>query len=553
MQNHVYAIAEACKRAGLTDVIICPGSRSAPLLYAFATDTFFTCHSVIDERSAAYMALGMAQHNRKPAILISTSGTAAANFLPAVCEAFFQHVPLLVLTADRPEEMLHQQDGQMIDQKHLFGNHVKAFVQVPCYPHGRENLKQTFTLISEIIATSVNNEKGPVHINVPLAEPLYEMGKKPVFSQQWNAKPKSKPDLFNADLQNAWIRARRKLIVQGQHHPDAQLFTALHRLQDDEATVVFADLLSNQQHEHCITHFDAILTLSDSSKLKSLQPDLIISAGGPVLSKATKKWLQQCKPEHHFRIDEHNHVIDTYHNVTHHIRGKAADVLGTLTTISGQANTYKKTWLKLNELTRIALGNKLIAKGFSEFLATQELMQLIPDACNVQVGNSSIIRYVSWLANINPSWVISGNRGTSGIDGSTSTAAGAARVNNRLTFLLTGDVAFLYDIHILLTSSLPDNLKIVVFNNGGGRIFEWIDGPSRYPDFLPYFTTPHQADIQAICKAAKVHYSTASNQAQLKKAFSETLQHPGAAVLEIKFNPAENLKAMKQFKQIRLL
>jgi 2-succinyl-5-enolpyruvyl-6-hydroxy-3-cyclohexene-1-carboxylate synthase len=553
VQKHIYAIAEACKIAGLSNVIICPGSRSAPLVYAFATDDFFSCHSIVDERSAAYMALGMAQQTQKATVLICTSGTAAANFLPAVCEAFFQRVPLVVLTADRPPHLLHQQDGQMIDQRHLYGKHVKSYSELPCYVHGTEQVKSTYETITAAIIQSHSGEKGPVHINVPMAEPLYSHVKKPVMP--FARHTKSSATLFtpNQTLQHAWESSQRKLILIGQHTPDTSLFTALHRLQNDSNSVLFSDILSNQHHENEVTLYDTILTTTDFDKLRALQPDFILSAGGPVLSKALKKWLQQCKPAYHFRIDEYPHKVDTYSHVTHSIKGNPADVLNTLIPDLYKADVYKQTWLKLNELAAVKLHSFIQKQSFTELAVTQHVLNCIPDACNVHLGSSGVIRFASWLGHIHPSWVMNGNRGTSGIDGNTSTAVGAARINNRLTFLLTGDVAFFYDIHPIIAQKLPNNLKIVVYNNHGGRIFEWIDGPSRFPNYMPYFTTPHQVDIKHVCSASGIFHQSVQSHAPFRKQFDAFIQHPAAAVLELQFDPKKNLKAIQQFKQLQVL
>lgn len=508
---------------------------------------------MIDERSAAYMALGMAQQTQKATVLICTSGTAAANFLPAVCEAFFQRVPLLVLTADRPPQLLHQQDGQMIDQQQLFGKHVKSFTQLPCYAHGREQAKSTFDIVSAAINLCHSGEKGPVHVNVPLNEPLYTHVKKPVMPFAQLTITATKSFTHHQTLQQAWQNSKRKLILIGQHTPDSALFTALHRLQKDSNTVLFSDILSNQHHENEVSLYDSLLTTTDFDKLRALQPDFILSAGGPVLSKALKKWLQQCKPAYHFRVDEYTHTIDTYNHVTRTINGNPADVLHTLMPDEHDAGVYKQTWHKLDELAAVKLHSLIQKQHFTELSATQHLLSMIPDASNVQLGSSGVIRFASWLGHIQPSWVMNGNRGTSGIDGNTSTAAGAALVNNRLTVLLTGDVAFLYDIHLLLVQKLPDNLKIVVYNNRGGRIFEWIDGPSRYPTYLPYFTTPHRVDIKKVCSAAGVFHRAAQSHDQLQQQFDVFIQHPAAAILEIQFDPKKNLKAIQQFKQLNVL
>jgi 2-succinyl-5-enolpyruvyl-6-hydroxy-3-cyclohexene-1-carboxylate synthase len=559
MQQHVFTIAQTCEAAGIEHAIICPGSRSAPLVFAF-TRSSIQCHSVVDERSAGYIALGMAQQSGKPVVLICTSGTAALNFFPAIAEAFYQQIPLLVLTADRPPELLNQQDGQMIMQKNVYGTHVKYATELPCYPSGKENKPETHNITTEALTHSMSGAKGPVHINIPLVEPLYpESAHKE--SQPTIAAinltveyPTLKTSELNT-IETCWKNARKKLILVGQMPCSAELTGALNELRKAGDTVIVCDILSNQFHLNTATSFDYLFLRADAKTREELTPDCILSLGGPILSKPFKNWLKQLQPTTHIRFNEQGWEVDTYKNSTHMYEGNAASVLFHLAMLalgSSEISRYKFFWEQTNELVTTAVKRGFVSQGWNELTAVKSVLTHIPDTTNLQIGNSSVIRYISYLATINPSWVMNGNRGTSGIDGCTSTAVGAALVNNRPTFLLTGDLAFLYDQNALW-NGLPANLKIIILNNGGGGIFQLIEGPAKHKNQLAYFTTPHKQSLEALVKAKGIHYVKAGSMEELDKISARFFDPTSpAAILEIVVDRDLNAAAFQHFKQFPL-
>ncbi|MES2558531.1 MAG: 2-succinyl-5-enolpyruvyl-6-hydroxy-3-cyclohexene-1-carboxylic-acid synthase [Bacteroidota bacterium] len=555
MQQHVYTIAQTCEEAGIRHAVICPGSRSAPLVFAF-TQSGITCHSVVDERSAAYMALGMAQQLKQPVVMVCTSGTAALNFFPAIAEAYYQKIPLLVLTADRPPELLNQQDGQMIMQHAVYGKHVLASLELPCYKHGKENLTETKQLIRQAIKTTLNFGRGPVHVNIPLCEPLYPEKltriPKPSITEIF-PEPNYPSVSEQGWVTNAWKQSKRKLIVVGQMPCDGSLNGALQGLQHLDDVVIVCDVLSNEYEFNTAAQFDYMLQRADTQTLAELEPDCILSMGGPVLSKALKGWLQQLKPATHVRFNMGEAEIDTYKNVTKHVKGDPASLLFQLG-LRGKPHMpirYKQFWLVANMVVTHYTEKFLAGNDWSELHAMHEVLRHIPDAANVQVGNSSIIRYISNLGALHPSWVMNGNRGTSGIDGCTSTAVGAAMVNNRPTYLITGDVAFLYDINALW-NLIPHNLKIIVFNNEGGGIFQLIDGPRKHKSQLAYFTTPHNRSIQQIALQNNLQYYLCNQKSDMVKCLKFFSPQSTSALLEIKVDMGMNMEVFQQFKSLPL-
>jgi 2-succinyl-5-enolpyruvyl-6-hydroxy-3-cyclohexene-1-carboxylate synthase len=555
MQQHVYTISQTCEAAGIKHAVICPGSRSAPLVYAF-TSGGIHCYSVVDERSAAYMALGMAQQLNEPVVLICTSGTAALNFFPAVAEAFYQKIPLLILTADRPQELLNQQDGQMIMQRNVYGQHVRASLELPCYEEGRENEAETRRIVLRALKATLEDGRGPAHINIPLREPLYPgtlVKTNSAFVEPFVPKDKTPSAAERSLIGQVWKKSNKKLVLVGQMPCDGSLNGALHELQQHEDVVIVCDILSNQYEWNTAPQFDYLLQRADAQTLDELVPDCIISLGGPVLSKALKKWLQSIKPSNHIRFNAGPEKVDTYQNVTHSFQGNPAALLFQLGMSGASASNtrYKQFWQLANTIVAERIKDFLGTERWSELYAMNEVLKSIPDAANVQVGNSSIIRYLSNLGSINPSWVMNGNRGTSGIDGCTSTAVGAARVNNRPTYLLTGDIAFLYDINALW-GPLPNNLKIVLFNNQGGGIFRLLEGPRKHKQQLDYFTTPHNRSIKQIALQNGLQHYLCTGRTEFQKATRFFDPTSGPSLIEIQVDMERNQTVFEQFKSLPL-
>jgi 2-succinyl-5-enolpyruvyl-6-hydroxy-3-cyclohexene-1-carboxylate synthase len=514
------------------------------------------------------MAMGMAQQKQKPVVLICTSGTAAANYYPAVAEAFYQKIPLLVLTADRPEDLLDQQDGQMINQKNLFGHHARAFYQLNCYAHGVENLRETTAIVAEAIGLTIFPAKGPVHINVPLKEPLYPQVLLPKHLQKleksilkWLTHHVYKPidcisDHDFIQLEQAWINASRKMILIGQGAMHEKWITPLLALKNQADVVIIADVVSNKHAMANVHHVDKLLGAIDNTMLKELSPDLLISFGGPVLSKSLKNWLKQQKPTWHFRIQQEPEQINTYNNVTKFLRANVDETLQQIAAIKWNHNpdsVFSNKWKKASSDIDKKITAFVQKPIWSEVHATYHVLNHIPDCSNLQLANSSVVRYVSWLDMLNESWIINSNRGTSGIDGCTSTALGAAKVNLRQTVLLTGDIAFLYDKNAFWLNDIPRNLRVVVFNNGGGGIFTLIDGPTHHKQFAHLFTTPHQRNVKSVAVDNGLDYYFCESYSNLNKVLTQFFEPTnGAAVLELKFDMKKNAKIFEAFKKIKL-
>lgn len=563
MQQHVFTIAEVCAQYGVTDAIICPGSRSAPLVYAFAHNQAFTCHSVIDERSAGFIALGMAQQQQRPVVLICTSGTATVNFFPAIAEAYYQKIPLLVLSADRPPELLNQQDGQMIMQKGIFGKHVLGSHELLCFEENNIDFNLTERIVSNAIETSLSEKGyGPVHINVPLREPLYNFD----FQHYQANKPNGTANLlkrgaiqlpFFEGFMEAWKQSKKKLIIVGQWPKSQALSDALQTLCMHQSVVILADICANQHQVKCISNFDFLLKSLSKEQLDTLTPDLILSFGGPMISKSLKIWLKSIKPSHHFRLQASENPIDTWGNMTHLLCAQEIPYINALAKQKEIANpegkAYAGTWKSLQQQIETRVSTFHAAEIWCEPTGVNQILDNLPSNCILQVGNSSAIRWVSWNMKGRNDLEIYCNRGTSGIDGSLSTAIGTAMAcPEKKVYLLIGDLSFMYDEHALWMQKLPSNLSILVLNNQGGNIFNWIDGPRNHPNELSYFTTPVKRELAQICLSYRVNHQLASNLNQLKQCLVQTETQQGLSVTELSFTSAEAQAAIQTFLKLKL-
>ncbi|MGX5856363.1 2-succinyl-5-enolpyruvyl-6-hydroxy-3-cyclohexene-1-carboxylic-acid synthase [Dyadobacter jiangsuensis] len=557
-------MAEICYQQGIRHVVISPGSRSAALTLAFARHGGFQAHVSIDERSAGFIALGMAQQIDSPVVLICTSGSAAYNFAPAVSEAFFQQIPLLVLTADRPKEWQHQYDGQTIYQTGIFGQHVKRSFEVsPDYQHSDVQWAINRVTNEAINLTSIA-PNGPVHINVPIREPFY-----PVAGEDFNASGAVRiihrqenevvwPQAVWEELLDEWEAASKILIAGGQGKPDAALNGVLDRITEEWQIPVLGDCIANLSGKEIIRHHDLFLGADGA---ENLRPDLLITFGMSFLSKEFKQFIRKNPPRYHWNISEDAFLADPFQSVTRDIPGKATvffeDLFEKLDYQSfvensdlGHDTSYYSFWVQ-NERKARQKKHEMLKNlsSFGDLTLLDCIFKYVKNKYQLHISNSMSVRYANVLATENEWSGVFANRGTSGIDGCLSTAIGAARVNGQPTLLVVGDVAFLYDRNGLLIDNLPQNLKIVVLNNAGGNIFRMIDGPGNLPELETFFETRHSFSARRSCEDSGIVYFRVSDLAGTEGIVKEFLDFDGIALLEGFTDPVENTCAWKALKR----
>jgi len=472
-----------------THAVVSPGSRNAPVIYALNASKV-TCHSIIDERSAAFVALGMAKELRQPIILSCTSGTAALNYYPAIAEAFYARVPLIILTADRPADKIDAWDGQAIRQKGVYTNHIRAEFQTPeVYDD-----EAPFLAIAERLIKCLDAEiSGPIHINIPIREPFYD------FTEDGISKnPHLHNEIAQQTINVASIAAHVKqdflskkvLVFNGMDDGENIVIAS------DDGTVMLSDITSNQTSD--IHYWDSMLFSAQSKPkgldfLSVLRPDVLITTGTTTVSKGLKRFLQYHKPELHIHLSRHFEVGDMFDSSPQIINPEEIKrVEETDNDIDGEREgAYVNAWLNMTQEFKSRF-SQLDWSLYNEFCVTNYVLNNLPKEAQLHISNSMPVRYVSFLLNSDVSNnSVYCNRGTSGIDGSTSTAVGAALVSRSDVYLVTGDVAFFYDINALFNTKLPQNLKVILLNNHSGGIFEMITGPDKMGDSLSFQTTPH--------------------------------------------------------------
>ncbi|MGL6127369.1 2-succinyl-5-enolpyruvyl-6-hydroxy-3-cyclohexene-1-carboxylic-acid synthase [Chryseobacterium artocarpi] len=497
-KRSIQILAHLLQQYGISDIVISPGSRNAPLAIHFSEVDSFNCYSIVDERSAAFVAMGMAKSEKKPAAITCTSGSAVVNYYPAITEAFYQNIPLLVLTADRPTDFVDIFDGQTIRQKDVFHQHSYGDFQL--LEDSKENAEDiNFDTIKKAIELCFEKQ-GPVHINIPLEEPLYDLVSElptfPTVEKTIKHKDYEIPSNLVAD----WHTSQRIMILVGTKDYSPELENQLTQLVKNHSVVVLSEANSNLYHEKFFRHIDRYIFNFTEEDYKTYAPDLLITVGQNVVSKKVKQFLRSARPKQHWHLDE-VWQPDTYFSLTEKIEVKPEVFFSKLLKfINLEPRPYFNLWDVLRDKKDAKHEQFLNTVEFSDFYFFNKAAQTIPENYNIHVSNSSGIRYAQ-LFDFGKRKIYC-NRGTSGIDGSTSTAMGFAIKNANPTLLITGDLSFFYDINGLWNQYIPPFVRIMIFNNGEGNIFKIIPGPGNAnPNTLDEFiATKHRKHAEHLAK-----------------------------------------------------
>lgn len=538
------SIIQICMAKGVNHIVISPGSRNAPLTIGFASNPNFKCYSIADERSAGFFALGIAQQINKPVALLCTSGSALLNYYPAVAEAFYSQIPLIVISADRPLDKIDIGDGQTIRQRNVFENHSLYNANLT-----EEASEANDHQINEAINKAFT-KKGPAHINVPFEEPLYETVKKPMVDPTISAYAKFYKNISPEDIiasTNIWNSARKKLILVGVNQPNEIDEEILNALAKDPSVVVMTETTSNLHHPTFLSNIDTIITPFREKDFKAFQPEILVTFGGLIVSKRIKAFLRAHKPEHHWHIDPLR-AYNTFGSLAHHFETNPNDFFAQILPFT---KPVKSNYFELGQSIkkkREGLHQKYMAMTpFSDLKAFSQIIPALPKDSMLQVSNSAAIRYGQLFA-IDDSISVYCNRGTSGIDGSTSTAVGAAVGSEKQTTLITGDIGFLYDSNALWNNYIPKNFKIIVINNGGGGIFRILPGHQENKVFNTYFETSHKLTAEHLAKMYGLDYFTANDETALQTGLQSLFSQNGKpCILEVFTPEKENDKILKDY------
>jgi len=521
-KKHVQQLASLLLQKGITDVVISPGSRNAPLINQFFGLNEFNCRNIVDERSAAYLAIGIALAKHKPVVVVCTSGTAAINYGPAIAEGFYQKIPLVVITADRPTRWVDQADGQTVRQENLFTNHTIKSISLQ-ESESDDNFRYNNLQINQTLNLILSENPGPVHINIPLSEPLYGFSDEnlPVFRNIKSSSVISHiPANELAELSSQWNASTRKMIIVGQLSPNEQINTLIQSLAKDSGTVVIAEHLTNLSGDNLIQASDITVAAISPKDKPSFQPEILLTLGKQIVSKRLKLFIRANQPLEHWHVSSATEHTDTYNSLTKVITSDEVSFLNNfvpqaIKTESNYQELWKATELKAFNLQEIFL--KSIA--FCDLVVCKTIAEFIPVKSIVHLGNSSSVRLMQMFEPTRDCEYY-GNRGTSGIDGSLSTAVGSSMNSEKINTIIIGELSFFYDSNAMWNHHFPDNIRIIVVNNGGGNIFRLIGGPRLSPALNEHFVAQHNLKAEGLAKAYGINYLKATDQMELSNALN---------------------------------
>ena len=567
----------SCLKFDFFDVVISPGSRNVPLAIGFASNKKFKCYSIVDERSAAFFALGLSQKSKKPTILICTSGSALLNYYPALAEAYYSEIPLIILSADRPEYKINIGDGQTINQSNVFEKNIlySNSLKQDCSHATEEIIKSNLQKIvndkadyskieklqksiqknnEEVIEIAFNlsiNKMQPVHLNVPMEEPLYEFNDSPSISVK--VKKKTEKNLSLTDLENFYKeinKASKIMILIGVSDAHILSKKSIQKINSCSSIIVMKEHTSNVFNESFISNIDRLiapieLQSNSDSLFDELSPEIVISLGGMIISKKIKSFLRNYKPRKHFHIGN-NISKDSFYSGVEHINTTANKFFENIDLNKSDSKYFEK-WNQL-DYSKLDLHNRYMKViNFSDLKVFEILTNWIPKKYNIQVANSTPIRYFQ-LFDLKNKNMMFANRGTSGIDGSTSTAIGSSVQNDSPVLLVTGDLSFFYDVNALWNNHIPKNFRIIIINNSGGGIFKILPGFKENNLFSEFIETQHNLSARLIAKMFNFNYTRVSTKFGLNlylRTFFKNSKKP--KILEIKTSSVKSTKILKEY------
>jgi 2-succinyl-5-enolpyruvyl-6-hydroxy-3-cyclohexene-1-carboxylate synthase len=562
----IYNIAEICAQKGLQDAILCPGSRCAPLTLAFANHPQIKTRTFTDERSAGFIAMGIAQQKQSPTVLICTSGSAAYNFSPAVAEAFFSETPLLIITADRPAEWIAQHDGQTIYQDGLYGKHVKKSYTLPQDYEHPDSQWAVNRMVNEAINLSFQEPKGPVHINAPFREPFYPASSDDVTFSENVTIIDAFPSAYGLTseqkqiIASQWEKFSNVLLVAGQLPFDKEIHQRIDDLQNEQHIPVIGDIISNLHPiEQVINQADVFLGHATDEVKQSLQPDLLITIGQSTISKNLKLFLRKYPSIEHWHIQPAGIATDPYQQVSKVFYAHVADFIQYLTTLpkkpsfeEQKQDNFFRLWNAEARKTERIIHDFFPQEQLSEIEVVKEVMRNLPEHATLHLANSMSVRYANIIGLLprQQNIKVVANRGTSGIDGCTSSAVGHALANSGPQVLITGDLAFFYDRNAFWHNYPIDNLHILLLNNQGGSIFKLLDGVSNLREQDEYFVTKQTLQARKLAEEFGIEYLLLDNKRKFKNLIQDFVNFDGKTkILEYSSNADLSIGVYKSLKQ----
>lgn len=545
VKKNVLQTVALLKEYGVRHIVVSPGSRNAPLMQTFSQDSSFECHVIVDERNAAFYALGIIQCIRKPVVICCTSGTALLNYAPAVAEAYYQQLPLIVVSADRSAEWIGQMDGQTLPQAGIFGIMVKKSVNLPEINEDKD-IWFCNRLLNEALIACIADASGPVQINVPISEPLFDYSQKKLPEVRRINFTEIQKSVEITSFADRWNQLPKRMIIVGQLPKSLKIIEILEQLAQQDDCIVLTEHLSNCSSPLFITNFDALLyAIADDEKL-SYTPDLVITLGGHIVSKRVKQFLRANKPKNHWHLSQSGEVVDLFQSLTDLVETDSGKFLNDLyyTTSADKEKPYSELWK--NASARIKEPSDDIP--FSDIQAIGNFLKLLPKKAALHLANSSTVRNAQLYA-LDKSVEVYCNRGTNGIESSLPSAVGFASVYEGVTYLIIGDLSFFYGLNSLWNIEHIKNLRILLINNGGGGIFHLLPELNKAPSLKQYVAATHRTEAEKWAQAAGLHYLSATNKEELGKNLKDFVDETiiGSMVLEVTTDMEISKEVFRQY------
>lgn len=545
-KKNILQLVALLQAHGVTRVVLCPGSRNAPIVHTLVGHPAFICYSVTDERSAGYFAMGLALHGGQPAAVCCTSGTALLNLHPAVAEAFYQKVPLVVISADRPASWIGQMDGQTLPQPGVFNTLVKKSVNLPEISTSEDEWHCN-RLINEALLELNHRGKGPVHINVPISEPLFHFTED-ILPEVRVITRYQGLNIYDRDYNQLIDRLNKynkRMVIVGQMNL-IYLFEKKYSKLLYKQFAWFTEHLGNQTIPGIpLKNFDAALYAMPDEMKEKMTPELVITYGGHIVSKRMKKYLREHPPKEHWHVSADGEVIDLFQGaLTTVIEMDPFEFLEKIAfLLDNRTPEYPRMWENYCK----SLPEPELA--YSEMSAIGALIKALPEQSALHLANSSAVRYAQ-LFTIPDTVEVCCNRGTSGIEGSLSTAVGYAAASTKLNFVVIGDLSFFYDMNALWNNHFGSNLRILLLNNGGGEIFHTLPGLDMSGTSHRFVTAVHKTSARGWAEERGFLYQKVEDEAQLTEAMAtftqpELLTQP--VLMEVFTNKNKDARILKDY------
>ena len=545
---------------GVRKIVCSPGSRNVPLLLAAASREIMKKYFVVDERSAAFLALGLGISSQEPVALICTSGTALLNYAPAVAEAYYQGVPLIVISADRPIQWIDQDDSQTLRQDSALENFVKKSYSIPALGEEEKEMQWYINRIAnDAVLESCSGKPGPVHINVHLEEPL---GRKTNYSF-------SAPRIINTIIGDSiankeivkdlasQLSESRVLLVAGFGLPDAFLQKTCVEFSRFPNVAVMAETISNLHFREDDYSVDSVLTAYDNDTLDALAPDIIISLGGALVSRKLKEYLRRNKDKcQNWAIGYNHTTTDPFMSLNLRIETEPSRFFRNINsalrklTVADHAKCYKELWAQKRERAGKIKDNFIKDCGWSELKAFNILLKNLPSGVNLSLSNGTAIRYAQIIRYQLPHASYC-NRGVSGIDGSVSTAIGTSMVYKGMTVLISGDLSMAYDIGALGMKNIPDRFKIIVMDNQGGGIFRFIPSTSHLEEREEYLCQSPLLPLRHLAEGYSWNYYEVFDEKMFLKTLSVFFSDKKKAILKVSCDGETSAQILRKYMNLK--